>query len=79
MTPRDAGPAERLLQILANGQKRTTRQITDALVAEGFVWRSRSGRPLDVTFDRVHDRLVSMLLKGQVRRKKSMGVWIWSA
>lgn len=69
-------PTEKLLGLLDGGQKKTTRQLTDQLTAQGYAWPG--SRP-EVTFDRVHHKLIAMLLKGQVKRQKSMGAWIWRA
>lgn len=70
-------PSAKILELLLQSDKMTTRQITDRLGAQRYAWPSRTGQH-DVTFDRVHNKLIGMLLKGQVKRKKSMGVWIWS-
>lgn len=70
-------PSAKILGLLLESDKMTTRQIANRLGSQGYEWPSKTGRH-EVTFDRVHNKLIGMLLKGQVKRKKSMGVWIWS-
>jgi hypothetical protein len=60
---------EAILELLRDHERLTTRRITDLLVARGYA---------GATTDRTHHRLVAMLLRGQVRRKKFQGVWVWS-
>lgn len=76
MTPNTMRPAnEAILELLQENTKLTTRQITDLLTARGHRWSPQNPVP---TSDRVHNRLIAMLLRGQVKRKKSAGVWVWS-
>lgn len=66
---------EAILGLLQEYTKMTTRQITDQLTAREHRWSPKYPEP---TFDRVHNKLIGMLLKGQVKRKRSLGVWVWS-
>lgn len=66
---------EAILELLQQHTKLTTRQITDILCSRGHRWSPRYPEP---TVDRVHNRLIAMLLRGEVKRKKSIGVWVWS-
>lgn len=66
---------EKILELLSEHNKMTARQITDLLVRENYRW---PGANPDVNIDRVHEKLVALLLRGSVKRKKFAGVWVWS-
>ena len=70
--------SEKIIELLSQ-RPMTAREICDVMVSQGFVWLAAGGprNSVEITRDRVHNKLVAMLLKGQVTRKRTAGVWRW--
>ncbi len=65
--------SEKIIEMLSQ-RPMSAREITDVMVSQGHRW---SPKYPDPTYERVHNKLVGMLLNGQVTRKRAGGVWRW--
>ena len=70
--------SEKIIELLSK-RPMTAREIADVMVSQGFVWLAVGGphNSLEITRDRVQNKLTKMLVSGQVSRSKVAGVWRW--